>query len=61
MARAGHAAAGRPILLVATALTETLGGAELTETVNPIGFLPEWMGYAGLLGIVAILPGACRV
>ena len=33
-----------PILLVATALTETLGGAESsTETVNPIGFLPEWM------------------
>jgi hypothetical protein len=43
---------------VATALTETLGGAESsTETVNPIGFLPEWTGYAGLLGIVAILLG----
>ena len=58
-ARAGHAAAwALPILLVATALTETLGGAESsTETVNPIGFLPEWMGYAGLLGIVAILLG----
>ena len=58
-ARAGHSAAwALPILLVATALTETLGGAESsTETVNPIGFLPEWMGYAGLLGIVAILLG----
>lgn len=58
-ARAGRAAAWTlPFLLVATALTETLGGAESsTETVNPIGFLPEWTGYAGLLGIVAILLG----
>ena len=47
-----------PFLLVATALTETLGGAESsTQTVNPIGFLPEWLGYVALLGIVAILFG----
>lgn len=47
-----------PILLVATAVTETLGGAEAsTETINPVGFLPEWLGYVALLGIVAILLG----
>ncbi len=58
-ARAGRAAVRMlPILLIATALTETLGGAESsTETVNPIGFLPEWLGYVALLGIVAILLG----
>ena len=57
--RAGRAAIWvLPFLLVATALTETLGGAESsTETVNPIGFLPEWLGYVALLGIVAILLG----
>ena len=57
--RAGRAAVWvLPFLLVATALTETLGGAESsTETVNPIGFLPEWLGYVALLGIVAILLG----
>jgi hypothetical protein len=58
-ARAGRAAMwALPILLIATAVTETLGGAESsTETANPIGFLPEWVGYAALLGIVAILLG----
>jgi hypothetical protein len=58
-ARAGRACTWvLPILLVATALTETLGGAESsTGTVNPIGFLPEWLGYVALLGIVAILLG----
>jgi hypothetical protein len=58
-ARAGRAAVWvLPILLLATALTETLGGAESsTQTVNPIGFLPEWLGYVALLGIVAILLG----
>jgi hypothetical protein len=56
-ARAGCAAVWvLPILLVATALTETLSGAE-SSTVNPIGFLPEWLGYVALLGIVAILLG----
>lgn len=58
-ARAGRTAVWLlPILLVATALTETLGGAESsTQTVNPIGFLPEWLGYVALLGIVVILLG----
>ncbi|HEX2404608.1 MAG TPA: hypothetical protein VHM29_07890, partial [Acidimicrobiia bacterium] len=58
-ARAGRAAVWvLPILLVATALTETLGGAESsTQTINPIGFLPEWLGYVALLGIVGILLG----
>ena len=58
-ARAGRAAMWvLPIVLVATASTETLGGGESsTETVNPIGFLPEWLGYAALFGIVAILLG----
>ena len=58
-ARAGRAAVWvLPILLMATALTETLSGAESSaQTVNPIGFLPEWLGYVGLLGIVAILLG----
>ncbi|HWL48841.1 MAG TPA: hypothetical protein VNT92_03115, partial [Acidimicrobiia bacterium] len=57
--KAGRAAAWvLPILLMATALTETLSGAESSaQTVNPIGFLPEWLGYVGLLGIVAILLG----
>jgi hypothetical protein len=58
-ARAGRAAFWvLPILLASTALTETLGGAESsTQTVNPIGFLPEWLGWVALLGIVAILLG----
>jgi hypothetical protein len=58
-ARAGRAAIWLlPILLVATAFTETLGGAESsTETINPVGLLPEWLGYVALLGIVAILLG----
>jgi len=58
-ARAGRAAVWvLPILLASTAITETLGGAESsTQTVNPIGFLPEWLGYVALLGIVAILLG----
>ena len=58
-ARAGRAAVWvLPILLASTALTETLGGAESsTQTVNPIGFLPEWLGWVALLGIVAILLG----
>ncbi len=58
-ARAGRAAVWvLPILLAATALTATLGGAESsTQTVNPIGFLPEWLGYSALFGIVAILLG----
>ena len=58
-ARAGRAAVWvLPILLASTALTETLGGAESsTQTVNPIGFLPEWMGWVALLGIVAVLLG----
>jgi hypothetical protein len=58
-ARAGRAAVWvLPILLASTALTETLGGAESsTQTVNPIGFLPEWLGWVALLGIVAVLLG----
>jgi hypothetical protein len=58
-ARAGRAAVWvLPVLLASTALTETLGGAESsTQTVNPIGFLPEWLGWVALLGIVAILLG----
>jgi hypothetical protein len=58
-ARAGRAAVWLlPILLASTALTETLGGAEsATQTVNPIGFLPESLGWVALLGIVAILLG----
>ena len=58
-ARAGRASIWvLPILLVTTALTETLGGAESSSgTVNPIGFLPEWLGYVALLGIVGILLG----
>jgi hypothetical protein len=58
-ARAGRAAVWvLPILLASTALTETLGGAEsATPTVNPMGFLPEWLGWVALLDIVAILLG----
>jgi hypothetical protein len=58
-ARAGRAAVWvLPVLLFATAFTKTLGGAESsTQTVNPIGFLPEWLGYGALFGIVAILLG----
>ena len=58
-ARAGRAAVWvLPVLLMATAFTKTLGGAESSsQTVNPIGFLPEWLGYGALFGIVAILLG----
>jgi hypothetical protein len=58
-ARAGRAAVWLlPILLITTAFTRTLGGAESsTATVNPVGFIPEWLGYAALFGIVAILLG----
>jgi hypothetical protein len=58
-ARSGRAAVWvLPILVAATALTELLDVSDSsTSAVNPIGFLPEWVGYAALLGIVAILLG----
>lgn len=47
-----------PILVAITALTETLGGPESsTSTVNPIGFLPDWLNYPALLTVVAIFLG----
>ena len=47
-----------PVLVAITALTETLGGSESSaQTVSPVGFLPDWMGYSALLAIVAILLG----
>lgn len=47
-----------PVLVAVTALTETLGGPESsTHTVNPIGFLPGWMGDTARLSVVAILLG----
>lgn len=56
-ARAGRMAAfALPMLVIASALTERLGGPEmLEETPNPFGFLPDWMGTATLLGVVVIL------
>ena len=45
-----------PVLVAITALTETLGGSESSaQTVSPVGFLPDWMGYPALLAVVAIL------
>ena len=45
-----------PVLVAITALTETLGGSETSaQTVSPVGFLPDWMGYPALLAVVAIL------
>jgi hypothetical protein len=47
-----------PVLIVASALTETLSGPESTsQTQNPIGFLPAWVGSLALLLMVAILVG----
>ena len=47
-----------PVLIVASALTETLSGPESnSQTQNPIGFLPAWVGSAALLLVVAILVG----
>jgi hypothetical protein len=47
-----------PVVIVASALTETLGGPESTsQTQNPIGFLPAWVGTLALLLVVAILIG----
>ncbi len=47
-----------PVLIVASALTETLGGPESTsQTNNPIGFLPAGVGTLALLLMVVILVG----
>ena len=47
-----------PLLVIAAALTETLGGPETESgTVNPIGFIPGWLSYPLLLTVVAILLG----
>jgi hypothetical protein len=47
-----------PVVIVASALTGTLGGPESTsQTQNPIGFLPAWVGTLALLLVVAILVG----
>jgi hypothetical protein len=47
-----------PVLIVASATTETLSGPESTfQTENPIGFLPAWVGSLALLLVVAILVG----
>lgn len=56
-ARAARAAVWLlPVLVVASTLTETLGGSEmLNETPNPFGFLPDWVGTASLFGVVFIL------
>lgn len=45
-----------PVLVLITATTETVESSETAPaTVNPIGFLPDWMGYPALFAIVAIL------
>lgn len=47
-----------PVLVAVSALTETLGGPESsTHTVNPIGFLPSWLGNPVRLSLVAALLG----
>jgi fumarate reductase subunit D len=47
-----------PVLVVVSALTETLGGPEsASQTANRIGFIPSWVGYLGLLLVVLILVG----
>ena len=48
-----------PVLVAIPALTETLGGPETAgSTSNPMGFLPAWLNYPALLGVVAIFLGA---
>jgi hypothetical protein len=48
-----------PVLVAISALTETLGGPETAgSTSNPMGFLPAWLNYPALLGVVAIFLGA---
>ncbi|HEY6628306.1 MAG TPA: hypothetical protein VI193_04950 [Acidimicrobiia bacterium] len=48
-----------PVLIVASALTETLGGSESgASTQNPIGFIPDWVGSASLFAVIAILIGS---
>jgi hypothetical protein len=48
-----------PVLVAISALTETLGGPETAgSTPNPVGFLPAWLNYPALLGVVAIFLGA---
>jgi hypothetical protein len=58
-ARAARGAvAALPFLVAIAALTETLGGPEAsTPTPNPVGFLPEWLGYPAMLSVVAIFLG----
>jgi hypothetical protein len=47
-----------PILVSATFLTEQLGGPEGgSDTPNPLGFIPEPLGYAALISIVLIILG----
>jgi len=48
-----------PVLVAISALTETLGGPETAgSTSNTMGFLPAWLNYPALLGVVAIFLGA---
>ncbi len=47
-----------PLLVVATALTETLGGPVSESGIeNSIGFLPGWLSFPLLMTVVAILLG----
>jgi hypothetical protein len=47
-----------PFLVLATFFTEQLGGPEgSNETANPLGFIPEFLGYAALISIVLIILG----
>jgi len=48
-----------PVLVAISALTKTMGGPEAAgSTSNPMGFLPAWLNYPALLGVVAIFLGA---
>jgi hypothetical protein len=47
-----------PVLLLAAAFTETLGGEEMfNPTPSPVGFLPSWLSFVGTVGVIAILFG----
>ncbi len=44
-----------PVLVAMSALTRTLVGSEAVEQLNPIGFLPSFLGFPSELGVVTIL------
>ena len=47
-----------PVLVIATFFTETLSGPEKSNDItNPLGFIPEPLGYVALISIVLLILG----